>query len=198
MRNKPLSTAALVMYSCALALGIGISSAYYALSRDYPFGGVSAGPWRAWPQVGSRDADPYARAIVTRRAEIPLALGEGLALTAVADSEGNRLDLGCSYRVGAVTPQARLWTLAIYDGSGAPVTSELGRSGITSAEVLRDSEGRFNVALSRAAQAGNWLQLPGAGRFTIMLRLYDTPVAAGSAAFDAATLPRIEKLECGA
>ena len=66
----------------AVALGLGISSASIALRGDYPFGGIEVGPWKAWPQVGSREADPYARAIVTRRAEIPLAVGEGLALTA--------------------------------------------------------------------------------------------------------------------
>ena len=195
--SRPLSTAALVIYTCAVALGLGITSASLVLNGDYPFGRLSAGPWKAWPQVGSRDADPYARAIVARRAEIPLAQGEGLTLTATADSAGRRLDSACAYRVGAVTPQARLWTLTLYDAAGRTVASDLGRSGLTSAEILRDADGRFAVVLARDARAGNWLQLPKSGPFTLVLRLYDTPVAAGSAALDPATLPTIEALECG-
>jgi hypothetical protein len=195
---KRLSTAALVLYASALALGLGISSAYFALAGEYPFGGVQAGPWKAWPEVGSRTADPYARAIVTRRAEIPLAIGEGLALTATADSSGQTLQTGCAYRLGSVTPAARLWTLTVYDSNGVPVQSELGRSGFTSAEILRAPDGRFTIQLGRDARAGNWLQLPPSGTFSLMLRLYDTPVATGSAALDPGTLPSIERLECGA
>lgn len=195
---KPLSTAALVVYAFALAIGVGVSSAYVAVRGNFPFGGVTIGSWTAWPRVGSRDADPYARAIVTRRADVPLAVGEGLALTASLDKDGQRLDSACVYRIGSVTPQARLWTLTLYDESGALVTSELQRSSLTSAEVLRETNGRFVVTLAREARSGNWLQLPQAGPFTLALRLYDTPVAAGSATLDPAALPMIERVECGA
>lgn len=194
---RALSTSALVLYASAIALGLGISSAYFALDGEYPFGGIEAGPWRAWPQVGSRDADPYARAIVTRRAEVPLAWGEGLALTATTDSAGRPLDSACSYRIGSVTPQARLWTLTLYDAGGDPARTDLGRSSFTSAEILRDLAGSFTILLSRAAQAGNWMQLPAAGRFSVVLRLYDTPAAVGSGSLEASTLPTIELGECG-
>jgi len=193
---KPLSTAALVVYAFAVALGLGVGSAYWALAGEYPFGGVAGGPWIAWPAVGSREVDPYARSIVTRRADIPLATGEGLVLTAAADSAGRRLDSACTYTVGAVTPQARLWTLTLYDQDGGFVPSELKRSGFTSAEVLRDDEGRFGIVLSRQLQAGNWLKLPDSGAFTLVLRLYETPAALGTGAIDAKTLPTIERGEC--
>ena len=196
MSSRPLPSAALIVYAFALALGLGVGSAYYAVSGEYPIGGVSAGPWTSWPQAGSRDADPYARTIVTRRAEIPLAVGEGLALTASADSGGRTLDSGCTYRVGSVTPQARLWTLTLYDRGGALVATELERSGFTSAEVLRGPEGGFTIALSRELQPGNWLKLPDAGPFTLILRLYDTPAALGTGAVDARALPAIERVGC--
>jgi hypothetical protein len=194
---RALSTSALVLYASAVALGLGISSAYMALGGDYPFGGIRIGPWEAWPEVGSRDADPYARAIVTRRAEVPLALGEGLALTATTDTAGRPLDSACTYRIGDITPQARLWTLSVYDREGGPAQTELRRSGFTSAEVLRDLAGRFSIVLSRAALPGNWLQLPAAGPFSVVLRLYDTPAAVGSGSLQASALPAIERLECG-
>lgn len=195
---RRLSTAALVVYAFAVALGGGVGSAWYALSGDYPVGAVRAGPWTAWPFVGSKDADPYARSIVTRTGDVPLATGEGLALVATTDSAGRPLDSACTYRVGAVTPQARLWTLTLYDEAGALATSDLQRSGFTSAEILRSAEGQFAILLSRDLQAGNWLELPKSGRFSLGLRLYDTPAALGSGAIDARSLPSIERLECGA
>lgn len=195
---KRLPTTALVVYAFALALGLGISSAYWAVSGDYPVGRVRAGPWKAWPQVGSRDADPYARSIIVREADIPLATGEGLALSAAADSAGRPLDTACTYRVGSTTPQARLWTLTLYDQDGSLVGSDLDRSGLTSAEIVRGADGRFAIALSRDLQPGNWLKLPQSGSFSLMLRLYDSPVAAGSASLEAGALPAIERLECGA
>jgi hypothetical protein len=182
----------------AIGLGLGVSSAYVALSGEYPIGAVRVGPWTSWPRAGSQDVDPYARAIVARRAEIPLATGEGLALMAESDSDGRPLDSACTYRVGNVTPPARFWTLTLYDSGGALIVTELERSGFTSAEILRGAEGRFVMTLSRELQPGNWLKLPPAGRFTMSLRLYDTPAALGSGAIDPRTLPGIERVGCGA
>ena len=194
--RRSLSSAALVIYAVSIALLLGLWSAYLAVSGDYPFGRVRAGAWQATPRVGSREADPYARAVVARSAEIPLAIGEGLALTATVDDSGRPLDPRCAYRVGRATPQARYWTITLYDDEGRPVSSELQRSGFTSAEVLRDAEGRFFIAISREPMPGNWLRMPEKGRPGLALRLYDTPVAAGTAALDPRVLPAIERLDC--
>jgi hypothetical protein len=195
-RRRPLSSAALVVHAVSIALLLGLGSAYWAVSGDYPFGRLRAGAWQAAPRVGSREADPYARAVLARNAEIPLAIGEGVTLTATEDDAGRPLDAGCAYRVGRVAPQARYWTLTVYDAEGRPISSELQRSGFTSAEVLRDREGGFSVVISREPMPGNWLRTPEAGRLGLALRLYDTPVATGSATLDTRTLPGVERLEC--
>jgi hypothetical protein len=192
-----LSTPVLVAYAIAIALLAGFGSAYWALKGEYPVGSVRVGPWTTWPKIGSREADPYARAVVARSGEVPLGVGEGLAFVASADSAGRSLDANCVYGLGSVTPQARYWTLTVYDADGRPARTDLGRSGMTSAEILRRDDGSFLIELSRTVRPGNWLQLPSVDAFTLMLRLYDTPVAAGSAALDARVLPRIERLECG-
>jgi hypothetical protein len=193
-----LSSAALVVYAFAVALGLGVPSAYWAVKGEYPVGGQRVGPWRTWPAVGSNRVDPYARAIIARRAEIPLATGEGLALTATADSGGQVLDGACAYRIGSTVPQARLWTLTVYDADGRLRVSDTVRAGITSAEILREADGRFAVTVAPGARPGNWLKSPEGGRFTMVLRLYDTSVAASAASLDARALPAIERLECGA
>ncbi|HEY8382773.1 MAG TPA: DUF1214 domain-containing protein [Microvirga sp.] len=195
---RTLSTSALVVYAFALALGLGVSSAYFAVSGEYPLGGVAVGPWKTWPKTGSRDADPYARTIVVRSGDVPLATGEGLGLTASLDSDGRPLDSACTYQLGSATPQARLWTLTLYDQGGGLIASDLQRSGFTSSEILRDADGRFTVSLSRDLQPGNWLKLPSAGPFSLALRLYDTPASTGTASLDVRALPRIERVACGA
>lgn len=196
MISRINQTAFLIVYSLLLALGLGLGSAYWLLNGEPPFGGRRLGPWATWPKFGSAEADPYMRAIVARRGDVPLAVGEGLTLVARTDSGGRGLDGDCSYRIGSVTPPARLWTITLYDKAGALPISELGRSGFTSAEILRRNDDGFDIAVSRDLSAGNWLKVPAGGSFTLVLRLYDTPGAAG-ARLDADDLPTIERLTCG-
>jgi hypothetical protein len=186
----------LVVYALGVALVLGLGSAYRAVNGGHVFGSVQVGPWTAWPRLGSREADPYARAVMARSGEIALGVGEGLLLTTALDNNGRTLEARCAYRIGATAPQARLWTLTLYDSEGRPVATELNRSGFTSAEVLRDGDGRFAIVLSREVQPGNWLQMPEAGRVSLAMRLYDTPAAVGSAALDARAVPAVERLEC--
>ncbi|MCB8820080.1 DUF1214 domain-containing protein [Microvirga rosea] len=197
MTARPVSPALLIVYALLLALGLGIGSAYAVLKGNPPFGSRHLGPWQTWPKLGSADADPYMRAIVARRGDIPLATGEGLALTALEDKDGRKLDSACTYRIGPSTPAARWWTLTVYDEAGQLTPSELGRSGFTSSEIVRRGDSTFAVVLSRTLSPGNWLPLPASGPFTVILRLYDIPGAAGLN-LNAEDLPTIERVECGA
>jgi hypothetical protein len=188
-------TAVLIVYAFLLALGLGLGSAYAVLKEDPPFGALRLGPWQTWLKLGSTDADPYMRTIVARRGDIPLATGEGVSLTARTDSQGLRLNAACTYRIGSVTPPARLWTMTIYDRKNNLPITELGRSGFTSREIIRNADNTFVITLSHNLQPGNWLQLPAGGSFNIVLRLYDTPGAAGSN-LDIGSLPSIERVGC--
>jgi hypothetical protein len=178
-----------------LGLALGLGSAFLMIDGDYPFGAVRAGPWQVWPRVGSRDIDPYARAIVARRGDLPLGAGEGLEFTATTDSSGRNLSAQCSYRVARTTPVARHWTLTVYDERGRSDRT-LGRSSLTSSELLRDEKGEFTVTVSPDVASGNWLRMPSSGRVSLVLRLYETPVSAGAAVLDPATLPAIERVGC--
>jgi hypothetical protein len=194
---RRVPTAILVVYTLLLALGLGLGTAYWAINRDPLFGSLRLGPWQAWPKLGAPEADPYMRAIIARRSDVPLATGEGMGFTAATDNDGRPLDSACSYSVGPVAPIARVWTLTVYDQAGRLPATDLGRSSFTSAEVLRDAQDRFSVALSREVQAGNWLQLPAGSPFTVVLRLYDPPGAAG-ANLEQGDMPVIQRLGCGA
>jgi hypothetical protein len=192
------SPVVMTLYAVSLGLTLGLGATSMVLDRDYPVGRVHLGPWITWPKLGAADADPYTRVSISRRADIPLGLGEGIMLRAVADGAGQPLDPSCRYRIGSRVPQARLWTLTLYDEQERPIRTELGRAGFTSAEIVRDDGNGFHIELARDPRPGNWIQLPPSGRFTMDLRLYDVPGVAGASGLDAAILPSIERLDCGA
>lgn len=192
------ASALLVLYTFIVAGALGLSSAHWMTKGDYPFGNVRVGPWTVWPRSGSREADPYTRAVNARTGTIPIAVGEGLLLRATADDAGRALESRCGYRIGSTMPQARFWTLTLYDSAGKPADTPLGRNSFSSAELVRDQGGAFAIVISREAQSDNWLMMPESGEVSLVLRLYDSPASVGSAALDARVLPRIERLECAA
>ncbi|RVU16120.1 DUF1214 domain-containing protein [Methylobacterium oryzihabitans] len=203
VRSRPsgrTTTVALVLYALLLGAGLGLASANWATRGRYPFGGVALGAWTAWPRIGSRDADPYARAIDARTGEVPLALGEGLVLTATQDEAGQRLDPGCRYTISGTTPPARAWTLTAERRHPAPVAADAApvpRTGFTSTEILRDRNGGFAIALGPTVEPGNWLPVPsGEGALRLVLRLYDTPVAASTGVLEREGVPAITRLGC--
>ena len=189
------SIAGLAAYALALGAVLGLASADWATSGGYPFGGVQVGAWTAWPRAGAANADPYTRAVNARRGEIPLAVGEGLLLTAAVDDSGQALDATCTYQIGGATPPA--WTGTVAGrGPREPGRAPL-REGFTSTEVLRAADGRFTITLAPDVQPGNWLPSPRAsGPVRLALRLYDTPVAASVGSLDRSSVPAITRLGC--
>ena len=215
VRLRRLGTVGLVLYALALGAALGLATANWATRGRYPFGGVALNAWTAWPKIGARDADPYVRAIHARTGEVPLALGEGLLLTALTDDSGRRLDPSCRYRIAGATPPSRAWTLTVErrgraradaatdaaktEGSKTEGAGDAGapRTGFTSTEVLRDRDGRFAVTLGPVVQPGNWLPMPaGEGSIRLVLRLYDTPVAASTGVLEREGVPSITREDC--
>ncbi|HVY20450.1 MAG TPA: DUF1214 domain-containing protein [Bauldia sp.] len=179
----------------AVAVIVGVGSAWFAVDRGTIFGAVSAGGWTAWPQEGSADADPYTLAMLARTGEVPLGAGEGLSFTATRDVDGNPLSGRCDYDVAGNTPAARLWTLTAYDDDGALMANVAGRPGFHSREIVRDANGDFRIRLSAVVQPGNWLPIGAVDRFRLELRLYDTPLTTGSQLTEL-TMPAIRKVAC--
>ncbi len=184
---------------CVIFVGIlvGLATTYYAVEHGEGFGAVHAGPWTGFPKNGAGDADPYARAIISRTAEIPLGLAEGLKHSvARTDGRGEKLDPRCDYigtRPG--TGGARL-DHDVDGPHGALIDDSAKLYSFTSAAILRGEDGLFTITISRAARPGNWLPLGQAKEFEIVLHLYDTPVSATAAALDAAAMPSITRGRC--
>lgn len=198
-RAHPLRTLSILFLIVILGALLGISSAYVLIEREEPLDSISVGAWKAYPNAGTPEADPYSVAIYTRGGYIPLASGEGLALTARFDSLGRALDPTCSYRISGRTPTARLWTLTVVNGHGRLTETMAGRTHVDSQNLLRNPDGSFEIVASQWAQAGNWLPLPpsasAADGLRFVLRLYDAPVTTG-AALDGVSVPAIERTGC--
>jgi hypothetical protein len=188
-----LGKAALVALA-GLALGLWATQAM--LANGGPFAHVSLGPWNVAIKAGATDADPYTRASLARGGEIPIALGEGLRLTAWVDDDGRQLDARCVYRVGPRAPAARYWSLGVVDRRGYPVENAARRYVLRSSEILRDGEGDFAIYVSAAAHAGNWLPVAAPARFGLVLRLYDTPLGGAAGGLEKAAAPAIHRESC--
>lgn len=188
----------LVALSLVIAFGGGILFTLYALDATAGFGAIRLGAWEAFPLLHTEDADPYAKSHRARAGRLLYGTAEGLVFTAVNDSDGGRLIGGCSYRLTGQTPPARLWTLFAAGEDGKPLAPPSGRPGaINSWTVLRGADSGFDIAISQAPQAGNWLALPlGADRFRLVLTLLDTPAAGSSGVMDLA-MPKLAKIGCG-
>jgi hypothetical protein len=95
-----------------------------------------------------------------------------------------------------MTPQARYWTITLYDPDGALVANAVQRHGFTSHEVVRRANGSFELRIASRSRAGNWLPTGGIERYTLMLRLYDTPVGVATRTQRDAPLPAITTVGC--
>ncbi len=181
----------------ALTVGAvsGLGLTWFSL-RDGPVSGaVTVGSWRAWPGLGGPDVDPYGRAHIARTGDLPLGAGEGIAFLAMVDDTGSQLDGRCRYRIAGIAPATRWWSLAVYGPDRRFIDNPAKRVGFTSAEVTRTADGIAEIVLGPTVRPGDWIPTR-AGRISIMLRLYDTPIATSLAGGQSADLPAIVAEGC--
>ena len=179
-----------------IGIALGLALTFTTLERGFGFGAVRAGPWTAWPRVGASDIDPYARAVLSRTGEIPLAAAQGIAFYARVDESGAPLSGSCDYVVAGAVPASRYWTLTLTDPNGRLIENAAHRYAFTSAEVLRRADNSFSVAVAPAARPGNWLPSEAGARFVLVLKLYDAVASASPSGLAGATTPRITRGRC--
>lgn len=180
-----------------IAFGGGIMISLYALDATAGFGAIKLGAWEAFPELQTEGADPYAKSHRARAGRLLYGNAEGLMFTARVDDTGERLNAACNYRIVGQTPPARIWTLFTADNSGNPASLRDGLPGaMNSWTVLRQPDSSFSIDISAQARPGNWLAVPAAGTFQLVLTLFDTPTAGSSGVIDLA-MPKLEKIGCG-
>ena len=80
--------------------------------------------------------------------------------------------------------------------NGRLVANSLQRYGFTSQEIVRGSDGGFEVRVASRSRAGNWLPTGAIERYVLMLRLYDTPVGVATRTGREAPMPAIVQGAC--
>lgn len=187
----------LVALGLIVAFGGGIWSTLIALDATTGFGAIKLGPWEAFPQAQTIDADPYAKAHRANAGRLLLGSAEGLSFTASVDDDGAGLNGNCSYLMSGQTPQARMWTLFVTADAQVPPRADAERPvALNSRIVLRKPDGSFDITLSAGARPGNWLSVPQDRPFRLTLTLLDTPTAGSSGLLDL-TMPKLKKIGCG-
>jgi hypothetical protein len=179
-----------------LATVVGVGATWMTTTRGTEIGTLTIGAGTARPRTGTADADPYSRATIVRNGELPIGTGDGVAFTATTDDKKKALDGRCDVVVSGVTPPARFWTLTLYDRKGHLVANSLQRYGFTSQEIVRQSDGSFEIRIASRSRAGNWLPTGGIERYALMLRLYDTPVGVATRTQRDAPMPSITTAGC--
>ena len=184
------------LLALTVAAAIGLGATWLAITQGTAYGGVTIGAWTAWPKVGTAGIDPYARAMIARSGELPVGSGDGVAFSARTDDAGKPLDGRCDVALAGITPQARYWTITLYDPEGRLVPNSVQRQGFTSQEIIRRADGTFEITASPRARPGNWLPTGGIERYVLVLRLYDTPIGMATRTGREAPMPTITQKAC--
>jgi len=184
------------LFYFAIATLVGLGATYVALTRGAAFGALTIGAWTAWPKTGTSGADPYARATIARTGQLPIGLGDGVSFSAQRDDAGRFFDGRCETILSGITPPARFWTITLYNAEGQLVANSVNRYGFTSQEIIRRTDGSFEISVAPRASTGNWLPTGGVERYVLVLRLYDTAVGVATRAGREAPMPSIKMGGC--
>ncbi len=112
------------------------------------------------------------------------------------DDNGRHLDGRCDVTIAGVTPQARYFTVSLYTYDGKLLGNPLGRNGFTSQELVRNSDGSFQISIGPRSRPGNWLPTNGVERYLLVLRLYDTPIGIATRTGREAPMPAVTTGQC--
>lgn len=184
------------LFILIVAVAVGLGATYYALTRGTDFGGLTVGSWTAHARTGTSDANPYARASIARTGRLPIALGDGLTFLAKTDDRNRPLDGRCDVVLSGLTPEARFWTLALYNVQGGLVANSVHRYGFTSEEIVRHPDGHFDIVVAPRANPGNWLPTGGIERYILAMRFYDTSVGVATKEGREIPMPTITTGSC--
>ena len=195
-RNRTVRFLLGLLFSLAVAAAVGLGLTLFTLTRGVAFGAFTVGSWTSWPRNGTLEIDPYARANIARSGALPNGSGDGLAFFASTDDAGKALDGRCDVVNSGKTPQARYFTLTLYDPDGRLVGNALNRHGFTSQEIIRKTDGTFDISIAPRARTGNWLPTGAVEHYVLALRLYDTPVGVATRTGRETPMPAITTGTC--
>ena len=182
------------LISIVLAILIAFGASYLALENSSRTP-VRIGPWQTNIQTGSENAGIYLRAWVALNAPWALKSSEVIYFLAYEDSQGQKLDCNCDYRIEGTEPAARWWSIAAYEDLHF-INNPINRYSLNANTVELDNLMGFRIHLTPEAKYINWL--PGCkngGELVIALRCYGPSEALRNNLANA-QLPAITKMNC--
>ncbi|MET3589390.1 hypothetical protein ABID23_000467 [Bartonella silvatica] len=181
----------------AFSILCGTLSVNYVLSSFNHFGSFTIGEWKAFPQIGTSNTDPYTRARAAKQGDISIGRTEGLIFQIWKDKNGHPLRPHCRYLLKGHIPEARLFTLYTADKSLKQYTSskEIPFELYTD-NIIYESDGSLRIHISPTPQTGNWLATISQKEFGLILTLYDTSIISATA-LQKLTMPSVEQISSG-
>jgi hypothetical protein len=183
-----------LILALAVALIIGVASAWTALDSVPQSGFLANGAWRVAPDAGDDQLSLYKRAALAKTSLLAPDGRETLDLIATADETGAPLEGRCNYRIQGGKLPARSWSIAAYGPGRVLIANAEHRYALGPREAAQ-GDGTFVMHLSAAPQAGAWLPLAAKQRFSLTLRLYQ-PEREAVAAPERFNAPRIIQESC--
>lgn len=183
--------------AAAIALVLGLGSAWFSILGAVQASGVTNGPWFTSLAIGSAASDPYTRAQIAVTGLLALNKSEAVYFTAAEDGEGRPLRGSCDYRISGRNMAARWWSLTAYGADNFLIANEAGRYSYNVASLgLRFAPiARWEITASARPQEGNWLPVAEGDLFSLTLRLYNPSDRIIDAPGEIA-LPEITRLTC--
>ena len=171
-----MSRATLIVLALIAAFAAGTASAGYSIAHWLDLAGQSTGPWKRLATIGDAGTDPYTRAVTHISGSLPMGSAEGQTYQAATDSDGQKLNASCQYRVEGDIPSARLFTLRAETIDGQLIIAEPPLQGALHSDQLLFSKSSFSINIAATAQPDNWLALQANGPFILVLSVYDVAV----------------------
>lgn len=163
----------------ALSFFGGITSLVYTLNHFSFLQTLTLQTWQAFPEFGTNQADPYARAQAVRDDVVVLGKGEGIIFQCTKDDSGRPLEGGHHYRLVGLPPAAKFFSL--YTAQPNHKNFKFSKdvpSFLTSYTIAAtDPHGHFTVDIAPFAQPYNWLASPQKGRYILLFTLYDSSIS---------------------
>lgn len=156
-----------------LAVGLGVSSALEAISNVAESGFVKNGVWHTAPVDSPKIPNFYVQAAIAK-SQLLRPPGEKILLfNATIDGTGEPLNGACRYRLAGPQMPARAWSISAYDARQNLIANSENRYAFGLLNAANEDEtDAFELRLSGEAQAGAWLPINSAEKFSLTLRLY--------------------------
>jgi len=184
-----------VIFCLIISAIIGVGSALAVVKFRTTQLGTTNGPWQYNILTGNKDADIYTRAAIARVGLFALEKSESIYFLTLRDSAGDRLEDTCRYRISGSPLTSRWWSVTLYAEDNYLLPNDANVHSVTSTSLELDPDDKFTVNIGPQPTDGNWLPNENAGKFNLILRLYN-PDASIYNAMETVALPDIEKKGC--